>query len=82
VNHFRSFYKPFKCDGSFLHCTAHTPNYQLTILQYELLSLINNAISQSIDQLSVPDVSYKPLTCSVPWAQFCLSDIQWRSGKI
>ena len=46
------------------------------------LSLINNAISQSIDQHSVSNASYKPLTCSVPWAQFCLSDIQRSSENI
>jgi hypothetical protein len=54
VNYFRSFYDAFNFDGSILHWTAHIPNYQLTILKYKLLSVINNAISQIIDQLSVP----------------------------
>ena len=45
-------------------------------MKYELLPLINNAISQTIDQHSVQNASYKPLTRSVLWAQFCLSDIQ------
>jgi len=48
--------------------TLHRAYSQLSINDSEIkiLSLINNAISQNIDQLSVPNVSYKPLTCSVP----------------
>ena len=82
MNKFRSSRKTFKFDGSFVNWTPHIPNHEVTILKCKLLSLINNAISQSTDQHSVPNISYKPLTCSVPWAQFCPSDIYWSSGNI
>jgi len=42
--------------------TLHCAYSKLSINDYEIkiLSLINNAMSKTIDQLSVPDVSYKP----------------------
>jgi hypothetical protein len=56
---------------------------KLTILKYKLSSLINNAISRSIDHSFVTQDSNTMLSSAVTCSVFRLSDIHWSSsGKV